>query len=95
MADHDPTGPPTSTGGRPRLFTAAQLQELGRCGMCEHHVATQGHHYTCPAWPDWHVAGGKPNRPYIPPPVDPRTGTVTPSADYLDLDVTLEGDQAP
>lgn len=93
------TLPATRSDGQPRMFTPAEAAALGRCALCEHHPPTQGHHYTCPAWPVWHLASGKPQRPYISD--ETRAYAATPMDDdeggpaVLDLDVQPEGDQQP
>lgn len=93
---------PARSDGQPRLFTPDELVALGRCVLCEHHAPTQGHHYGCPAFPVWHLASGKPPRPYIP--TETRELGSTPMPDYdaeptdpavLDLDVQIQGDSQP
>ncbi|AKJ72235.1 hypothetical protein TPA4_70 [Tsukamurella phage TPA4] len=93
---------PARSDGQPRLFTPDELVALGRCVLCEHHAPTQGHHHTCPAFPVWHLASGKPPRPYIP--TETRELGSTPMPDYdteptdpavLDLDVQIQGDSQP
>lgn len=93
---------PPRPDGQPRLFTADELVALERCLVCEHHTQTQGHHPTCPAWPVWHLASGKPPRPYIS--AETRELGSTPMPDYdadtagpavLDLDVHIQGDSQP
>ena len=93
---------PARPDGQPRLFTTDQLVALGRCLVCEMHPPTQGHHWSCPAWPVWHLASGKPPRPYIP--AETRELGSEPMPDYdaepagpavLDLDVQIQGDQQP
>lgn len=34
-----------------RIFTAAEINQLGRCHHCEWHPPTQGHAPTCPEFP--------------------------------------------
>lgn len=84
----------TTRGARTRFFTPAECARLGRCPICEWHPPTQGHAPTCPHWPDWHVAGGKPNRPYIGPTTEPARNRdpVDAGPDALDLDL---GDGEP
>lgn len=92
---------PARSDGQPRMFTGEELVALGRCFTCEMHPPTQGHHYSCPAFPVWHLASGKPNRPYIPSEIRALAESPDPEAeqpappDTLDLDVHIQGDQQP
>ncbi|WP_040769145.1 hypothetical protein [Tsukamurella sp. 1534] len=92
---------PAKPNGEPRLWTPEEAAALGRCVICEHHPPTQGHDYRCPAYPVWHLASGKPNRPYISDEIRALAAQPDPEAEQpappeaLDLDVQIQGDTQP